>query len=89
MGSWKCVKNGIAKYKKFLNEVPNNTIYHFVMLPIKVLWKICNLMISSINELDEHHKWKFMTCMEGSSPRFLSNLGMSDGNFMGITDYLS
>jgi hypothetical protein len=38
----------------------------------------------SIILLEEHHKWKDMIWLVGSSPVFPSNLGMSEGNFVGI-----
>jgi hypothetical protein len=42
-------------------------------------------MESSIKELDEHQRWKFMTWLFGSSPSLPSNFGMSDSNLSGIT----
>jgi hypothetical protein len=42
-------------------------------------------MESSIKELDEHQRWKFMTWLFGSSPDLSSNFGMSDGILVGIT----
>jgi hypothetical protein len=34
--------------------------------------------------LEEHHKWKDMTWLAGSSLTFPSNLGMFEGIFVGI-----
>jgi hypothetical protein len=33
---------------------------------------------------EDHHKWKVITWLVGSSPIFPSNFGMSKGNFVGI-----
>ena len=41
-------------------------------------------MLSSINELEEHHRWKVIICVLGSLFTFSSNLGMSDGSFVKI-----
>jgi len=35
-------------------------------------------------EFEEHHMWKFMTWLDGSSPNLPSNLGMSEGSFIGM-----
>jgi hypothetical protein len=34
--------------------------------------------------LEEHHRWKVMTWLAGSSPAFPSKLGMSEGSLVGI-----
>ena len=34
--------------------------------------------------LEEHHRWKVMTWLTGSSPAFPSNLGMFEGSLVGI-----
>jgi hypothetical protein len=59
-------------------------MYHFAATPIKVLWKSLNLTLSSIKELEEHHRWKVMMCVLGSSFTLPSNLGMPDGSFVEI-----
>lgn len=41
-------------------------------------------MLSSINDFEEHHKWKVIMCVLGSSLTLPSNLGISDGSFVGI-----
>ena len=41
-------------------------------------------MLFSINEFEEHHRWKVIICVLVSSFTFPSNLGMSDGNFVEI-----
>jgi hypothetical protein len=72
---------------KLLKEPPFSSIYHLAVAPVRDLWKICNLTLSSIKELDEHHKWYVMMCVEGSSPGLPSNFGMSDGSFDGIVGH--
>jgi hypothetical protein len=51
---------------------------------IRDLWKRCNLTLSSINNLDEHHKWYVEMCIEGSSLGFPWNFGILNDNFEGI-----
>jgi hypothetical protein len=38
-----------------------------------------------MREFDEHHKWKFITWLFGSSPDFPSNFGISEGSLARIT----
>ena len=38
--------------------------------------------------LEEHHKWKAMAWLAGSSPTFPSNLGMSEGSLVGIAGHV-
>jgi hypothetical protein len=38
--------------------------------------------------LEEHHRWKFMTWLVGSSSAFPSNLGMSEGSLVGIAGHV-
>jgi hypothetical protein len=38
-----------------------------------------------MREFDEHHKWKVITWLFGSSPYFPSNFGISEGSLAGIT----
>ena len=49
MGSWKCVRNVIAKDLKLENEAADSSMNHFVMLPVRVLGNIRNLIESSKN----------------------------------------
>jgi hypothetical protein len=37
---------------------------------------------------EEHHKWKVMIWLVGSSPTFLSNLGMFEGSLVGIVGHV-
>ncbi len=56
MGSWKWVKNVVAKDVNFSNEPRGNSIYHFAVGLISVHWKRHSLTESSFREFDEHHK---------------------------------
>jgi hypothetical protein len=38
-----------------------------------------------MREFDEHHKWKVITWLFGSSPDFPSNFEISEGILVGIT----
>jgi hypothetical protein len=38
-----------------------------------------------MREFDEHHKWKVITWLFGSSLDFSSNIGISEGSLAGIT----
>jgi hypothetical protein len=38
--------------------------------------------------LEEHHRWKVMTWLAGSSPTFPSNLGMSEGSLVSIAGHV-
>jgi hypothetical protein len=87
MGNCKCVRNSITKSLKHLREAPSNSIYHMAALLVKEIWKTCDFTLSSINELDEHHKWYVMMCMEEYSLDFPLNLGMFDGILVGMTDH--
>jgi hypothetical protein len=37
---------------------------------------------------EQHHKWKVMTWLAGSSPRFPSKLGMYEGSLVGILGHV-
>jgi hypothetical protein len=41
-------------------------------------------MESSMMLFEEHHKWKFITWLAGSSSGFPSNFRISEGSFVGI-----
>jgi hypothetical protein len=75
----------MARVLKSVKKPRGSSIYHFVAKPMRVHWKSRNQMESSIKELDEHQRWKFVTCLFGSSPYLPSNFRMSDGNLAGIT----
>jgi len=62
-------------------------MYHLVALPVKVLYKSLNRILSSTNKFEEHHKWYIMTCLEGSSSHFPSIFGILDGNDKGISSH--
>ena len=59
-------------------------MYHLAAAPIKVHWKSLKRMLSSINEFEEHHRWNVMMWVLGSPLAFPSNLGMLEGNLVGI-----
>jgi hypothetical protein len=61
IGNRECVKKAMARVLKSLKNPRGNSMYHFDAEPMRVCWKSCNLMESSINELDEHQRWKFIT----------------------------
>ena len=82
-GSWKWLRKALAKSQKLLKGTEGNSIYHLAAIPVKVLWNSLNLIESSFNELEEHHKWKVVACAPGSSLALPLNLGMSDGNLVG------
>ena len=84
IGSWKWCKKAFPRYPKSTKLVVGNSIYHFATSLIKVLWKNLNLMLSSINEFEEHHRWKVIMCLLGSSLTLPSNLGMFNGSFVVI-----
>ena len=84
IGSWKWCKQEFPKFPKSTKLAVGNLIYHFAAAPIKVLWKSLNPIVSSINEFEEHHRWKFIICVLGYSLTFPLNLGMSNGSFVGM-----
>jgi hypothetical protein len=51
----------MARELKSWKEPCGSSIYHLVVEPVSVLWKIRKRIESSIREFDEHHKWKFIT----------------------------
>ena len=80
IGSWKWCKRALAKLPKSTNPTDGNSMYHLVDAPFKALWESLNLTLSSIKEFEEHHRWKVMMWVLGSSFAFPSNLRMSEGN---------
>jgi hypothetical protein len=60
----------VVKDPKSKNEADGNFIYHFIATPLRVLRKILSQIISSLKELDEHQRWKFMIWFKKSSPGF-------------------
>jgi len=82
-GSWKCFRNAMDSLSKLANKLPANSIYHVDATPVNVRWKSLNLILLSISELEENHRWKFMIWLARSSPALPSNFGMSDGNLVG------
>jgi hypothetical protein len=45
-------------------------------------------MESSMMLFEEHHKWKVMIWLAGSSPAFPSNLGIFEGSLAGIAGHV-
>ena len=82
-GSWKWLRNALAKSQKLLKAAEGSSIYHFSVVLVKVLWNSLNLTESSFSEFEEHHKWNVVAWAPGSSPTLPLNLGMSDGNLVG------
>jgi hypothetical protein len=85
MGSLKCMKKDMERELKSWKEPRGISIYHLVAEHVSVCWKRRKHIESSIKEFDEHHKWKFITWLFGSSPGLPSNFGISEGNLAGIT----
>jgi hypothetical protein len=46
----------MARVLKLLKKPHGNSMYHFDVESMRIRWKSCNLMESSINELDEHQR---------------------------------
>ena len=82
-GSWKWLRNTLAKSQKLLNATEGNSIYHFVALLVRVLCNSLNQTESSFSELEENHKWKVVTWALESSPTLPSNFGISEGSLVG------
>ena len=84
MGNWKYVRNLVARVLKVPCEAEGCSTYHFVATPVRVHWNNLNRIVSSMILFDEHHKWKVMTWLPGSSACLPSNFGMSEGSFVGM-----
>ena len=74
----------MARELKSWKDARGNSIYHFAAEPVSVRWKRRKRIESSMRDFDEHHKWKVITRLFGSSPNFPSNFGISEGSFAGI-----
>jgi hypothetical protein len=83
-GQLECARKSMARELKSTKELHNNPIYHLVVAPISILWKIRNQMESSIKELEEHHIWKVISWLLGYSLGFSSKFWMLDGSLGGI-----
>jgi hypothetical protein len=55
----------MAMELKLGKEYCVNSIYHFIIEPVRIHLKVHNLMESSIKELEEHHRWKVITWLLG------------------------
>jgi hypothetical protein len=78
------MRKDMARELKSWKEPHGSSIYHLVVEPVSVRWKRHKCIESSIKEFDEHHKWKVITWLFGSSPGLPSNFGISEGNLAGI-----
>ena len=58
---------------------------HFAALPVSVLGNSHNLIKSSKNELETHHRWYVVMWLVGSSPVFPSNFRMFVGVLTGTS----
>ena len=45
-------------------------MYHFTLMPIKVHWKILDLVVYSMSKFKENHKWNVMAWLAVSSATF-------------------
>jgi hypothetical protein len=84
IGSWKKDKKALASDLKVVWHPDFSSTYHLADGPISVLWKNFNQMESSMMILEEHHRWKEIMWLVGSSVGFPPNFGMSKGNLVGM-----
>ena len=61
----------------------SSSMNHLAALLVNVLGNSHNLIESSKNELETHHRWYVVIWLVGSSPVFPSNFGMSVGILTG------
>lgn len=59
-------------------------MYHFAATPLSMCWNSRRRMESLVMELDEHHIWKELLWLVGSSRELSSNLGMSEWSLVDI-----
>ena len=64
-----------------------NSIYHFTASLVRVRWNSLKQIESSCKELEEHQRWKVVTCSSGSSPALPSNLGMFERSLVGTVGH--
>ena len=88
IGSWKKVKNALAKVSKVTWDPDFSSTYHLADGPVSVHWNNLNRMELFVMLFEENHKWKVMIWLEGLSPDFTSNLGMSEGSLVGIAGHV-
>ena len=69
---------------KVVWEEAVRSTYHLEASPVSVRWNNLRRMESSVMEWDEHYMWKDWIWLEGSSPARPLNLGISEGNLVGI-----
>jgi hypothetical protein len=78
------MRKDMAMELKSWKEPRGISIYQLVVEPVSVCWKRHKHIESSIKEFDQHHKWKVITWLVGSSLGLSSNFGISKGNLAGI-----
>ena len=84
MGNWKYIRNVVARAVKVSCVAKGYSTYHFAATPTRVCRNSLNRIVSSMILFDEHHRWKVMTWLPGSSACLPSNFGISEGSFMGM-----
>ena len=85
MGSWKCGRKDMERELKSWKEPRGSSIFYLTVEPVSVRWKRRKRIELSIKEFDEHHKWKVITWLFGSSPGLPSNFKISEGSLVEIT----
>jgi hypothetical protein len=75
----------MARELKSWKEPRGSWIYHLAAEHVSVHWKRRKWIESSIREFNEHHKWKFITWLFGSSLGLSSNFGILEGSLARIT----
>jgi hypothetical protein len=78
------MRKDMERKLKSWKEPHGSSIYHLAAEPVSVHWKRRKCIELSIKEFDEHHKWKVITWLFGSSLGLPSNFGLSEGNLVGI-----
>jgi hypothetical protein len=78
----------LAKDSKVTWDLDFSSTCHLADGPVSVRWNNLKQMESSMMLFEEHHKWKVMIWLAGSSPASPSNLGMSKGSLVSIEGHV-